>query len=167
MPSTDLVIFYEAVPSEIRSIQRKGRTGRSAAGRVVVLVTKGTSDEVFRYVSQSKERMMQKSMRELAGHSGEPAKPVAVDQALIDEFTPQGPAIHIDDRETASKVVEILSGMKGAAIRLERLPQGDYAIGDRIVVERKTARGLCRYPDKPGPFSGRQKRLPMPSPGPL
>jgi Fanconi anemia group M protein len=29
VPSTDLVIFYEAVPSEIRSIQRKGRTGRA------------------------------------------------------------------------------------------------------------------------------------------
>ena len=27
VPSTDMVIFYEAVPSEIRSIQRKGRTG--------------------------------------------------------------------------------------------------------------------------------------------
>jgi Fanconi anemia group M protein len=60
-------------------------------------------------------------------------------QALIEEFTPQGPAIRIDDRETSSKVVEELSSM-GAAIRLERLPQGDYAIGDRILVERKTAR---------------------------
>ena len=60
VPSTDLVIFYEAVPSEIRSIQRKGRTGRSGAGRVVVLVTKGTSDEVFRHVSQAKETMMHK-----------------------------------------------------------------------------------------------------------
>jgi Fanconi anemia group M protein len=28
----------------------------------------------------------------------------------------------------------------GAVIRLERLPHGDYAIGDRILVERKTAR---------------------------
>src|SRR5208337_4291341 len=54
-PSTDMVIFYEPVPSEIRSIQRKGRTGRSAAGKVVVLATKGTSDDVFRFVSQSKE----------------------------------------------------------------------------------------------------------------
>ena len=63
VPSTDMVIFYEAVPSEIRSIQRKGRTGRSAAGRVVVLVTKGTSDDVYRFVSQSKERRMQKNMQ--------------------------------------------------------------------------------------------------------
>jgi Fanconi anemia group M protein len=61
------------------------------------------------------------------------------EQASIEEFTPQGPKIIIDDRETSSKVVEVLSGM-GAAIRLERLAHGDYAIGDRILVERKTAR---------------------------
>ncbi len=139
VPSTDMVIFYEAVPSEIRSIQRKGRTGRSAAGRVVVLVTKGTSDEIFKFVSQSKEKQMQKSMRMMSGQTVSIQKPVEVEQASIDQFTPQGPKIVIDDRETSSKVVEVLSGM-GASIRLERLPQGDYAIGDRILVERKTAR---------------------------
>jgi ERCC4-related helicase len=139
VPSTDMVIFYEAVPSEIRLIQRKGRTGRHSAGRVVVLVTKDTSDEVFRHVSQSKEKRMHKSMRAMGALTEIPRKPVEVQQASIDAFTPQGPRIAIDDRETSSKVVEVLSGM-GAAIRIERLPQGDYAIGDRILVERKTAR---------------------------
>ena len=139
VPSTDLVIFYEPVPSEIRSIQRKGRTGRSGAGRVVVLTTKGTSDDVYRYVSQTKERQMQKNLRQMSGQGITAQQPVVAEQTQIEEFTPQGPAIHIDDRETSSKVVEILSGM-GAAIRLERLPQGDYAIGDRILVERKTTR---------------------------
>jgi ERCC4-related helicase len=139
VPSTDMVIFYEAVPSEIRSIQRKGRTGRSGAGRVVILVTKGTSDEVFRYVSQAKEKMMHKSLRSMGTMTSSGARPVTSEQASIEEFTPQGPKIVIDDRETSSKVVEELSGM-GAAIRLERLACGDYAIGDRILVERKTAR---------------------------
>ena len=140
VPSTDLVIFYEAVPSEIRSIQRKGRTGRHGAGRVVVLVTKGTSDEVFRHVSQVKERMMQKSMRTLNTALSAPREtPLVTEQAAIAEFTPNGPKIVIDDRETSSRVVELLSNM-GAAVRLERLPFGDYAIGDRILVERKTAR---------------------------
>ena len=140
VPSTDLVIFYEAVPSEIRSIQRKGRTGRSGAGRVVVLVTKGTSDEVFRHVSASKEKMMQNSMRSMGSMTSPlPPRAAPVEQASIDEFTPQGPKIVIDDRETSSRVVEHLSGM-GAIIRLERLPFGDYAIGDRILIERKTAR---------------------------
>jgi Fanconi anemia group M protein len=142
VPSTDMVIFYEAVPSEIRSIQRKGRTGRSRAGRVVVLVTKGTSDEVYRYVSQSKEMQMHRSMRAMSGGSMPPQQPVETTQAAINEFTPQGPRIVIDDRETSSKVVEVLSSM-GAAIRLERLPHGDFAIGDRILVERKTARDFA------------------------
>jgi Fanconi anemia group M protein len=139
VPSTDMVIFYEAVPSEIRSIQRKGRTGRSAAGRVVVLVSKGTSDEVFRHVSQAKETMMHKSMKAMGSIQSPLQKPVAVEQANIDAFTVQGPRIIIDDRETSSKVVEVLSEM-GAAIRLERLAHGDYAIGDRILIERKTVR---------------------------
>jgi len=140
VPSTDMVIFYEAVPSEIRSIQRKGRTGRHGAGRVVVLVTKGTSDEVFRHVSTAKEKMMHKSMRAMGSMTSAVPQPAPVPgQASIEEFTPQGPRIVIDDRETSSKVVEVLSGM-GAAIRLERLACGDYAIGDRILVERKTAR---------------------------
>ena len=139
VPSTDLVIFYEAVPSEIRSIQRKGRTGRSGAGRVVVLVTKGTSDEIFRHISTAKEKQMHKSMRTLSSTMSQLPKPVAAEQANIEEFTPQGPKIVIDDRETSSKVVEVLSGL-GAVIRLERLAHGDYAIGDRILIERKTAR---------------------------
>jgi Fanconi anemia group M protein len=139
VPSTDMVIFYEAVPSEIRSIQRKGRTGRSGAGRVVVLVTKGTSDEVFRHVSNNKEKMMHKSLRTMGSKTTPFQRPVEAEQACIEEFTPQGPKIVIDDRETSSKVVEQLSDM-GAAIRIERLPAGDYAIGDRILVERKTAR---------------------------
>jgi Fanconi anemia group M protein len=139
VPSTDLVIFYETVPSEIRSIQRKGRTGRSRAGRVVVLVTKGTSDEVFRHVSQSKEMMMHKSMRAMGRMNSPVEKPIAAEQASIEDFTVQGPRIIIDDRETSSKVVEVLSGM-GADIRIERLALGDYAIGDRILIERKTSR---------------------------
>ncbi|MHB8164212.1 MAG: DEAD/DEAH box helicase [Methanoregula sp.] len=141
VPATDMVIFYEAVPSEIRSIQRRGRTGRSGAGKIVVMVTKGTSDEAFRHVSASKEKQMHKSMRTMGGYTSAaaPQQPLVVEQETLDEFTPQGPKIIIDDRETSSKVVEVLSNM-GAVIRIERLPHGDYAIGDRILVERKTAR---------------------------
>jgi Fanconi anemia group M protein len=106
----------------------------------VVLVTRGTSDEVFRHVSQMKEKMMQKSMRSMGSMAQGAQRPLPVpEQASIEEFTPQGPKIVIDDRETSSKVVEVLSNM-GAAVRLERLAQGDYAIGDRILVERKTAK---------------------------
>lgn len=58
IPQVDLVVFYEPVPSEIRTIQRRGRTGRNAAGRVVMLVTKETRDEAFLYSARRKERKM-------------------------------------------------------------------------------------------------------------
>jgi len=58
IPATDLVVFYEPIPSEIRTIQRRGRTGRTRAGRVVMLVTRGTRDEAYLYSSRRKERRM-------------------------------------------------------------------------------------------------------------
>jgi len=54
IPQVDLVVFYEPVPSEIRTIQRRGRTGRSAAGRVIMLVTKDTRDEAYLYSARRK-----------------------------------------------------------------------------------------------------------------
>ncbi|MDD1706934.1 MAG: DEAD/DEAH box helicase [Methanoregulaceae archaeon] len=145
VPSTDMVIFYEAVPSEIRSIQRKGRTGRSGRGTIVVLVTKGTSDETFRYISQSREKAMASGIRRLGSRMDMPSSTAGnvedrhLPQKKIDEFLGDGPVIIVDDRETSSKVVERLSAL-GARIELRRLPFGDYAFGDRMIVERKRAR---------------------------
>ncbi|HRU80252.1 MAG TPA: DEAD/DEAH box helicase [Methanolinea sp.] len=142
IPSTDLVVFYEAVPSEIRSIQRKGRTGRSGRGRIVVLVTKGTTDEVFRYVSQTREKSMIAGIRRMhhgtAPFESVPRSPPAV-QSSIGDFPEKGPVVKVDDRETSSRVVEVLSTLR-VQLAIGRLPSGDYAIGDRILVERKTVR---------------------------
>lgn len=142
VPSTDLVIFYEAVPSEIRSIQRKGRTGRHRSGRIIVLVTKGTSDEAFRYVSQSKERAMLSGVKSLSNRpvpTGPAPGPMPDRQTSIASFSSAGPKIVADDRETSSRVVDHLHKL-GADLAIERLERGDYAIGNRILVERKTTR---------------------------
>jgi Fanconi anemia group M protein len=58
VPDVDMVIFYESVPTEIRKIQRRGRTGRTAPGKVVFIITKGTRDEAFFWSSYHKERKM-------------------------------------------------------------------------------------------------------------
>ena len=60
VPDVDLVVFYEAVPSEIRYIQRRGRTGRTAEGRVVILLAEGTVDESYYYSTLSKESRMRR-----------------------------------------------------------------------------------------------------------
>jgi len=36
VPAVDLAIFYEPVPSEIRTIQRRGRVGRTKVGKIVL-----------------------------------------------------------------------------------------------------------------------------------
>ena len=63
--STNAVIFYEPVPSEIRTIQRRGRTGRKNDGEVFVLIAKGTMDEVFENSSKKKEDQMRSRLEKL------------------------------------------------------------------------------------------------------
>jgi len=58
VPDVDHVIFYEAVPSEIRTIQRRGRTGRTRIGKVTVLMAEDTVDEAYYWSSVRKEERM-------------------------------------------------------------------------------------------------------------
>ncbi|MFQ5910412.1 MAG: DEAD/DEAH box helicase [Thermoplasmata archaeon] len=65
IPSTDLVIFYEPIPSEIRTIQRRGRTGRKRPGKVIVLGSKATRDEWYHLSAKRKERRMHRELEKL------------------------------------------------------------------------------------------------------
>ncbi|MFO8050785.1 MAG: helicase-related protein [Thermoplasmatota archaeon] len=58
IPDVDLVVFYEPIPSEIRTIQRRGRTGRSSKGKVLILVASRTRDEAYLWAERSKEKKM-------------------------------------------------------------------------------------------------------------
>ncbi|MFX1311633.1 MAG: DEAD/DEAH box helicase [Promethearchaeota archaeon] len=58
IPNVDAIIFYEPVPSEIRLIQRRGRTGRFAPGRCYILVTEKSVDVPFFIVARRKEGVM-------------------------------------------------------------------------------------------------------------
>ncbi len=80
IPSVDTVIFFEPIPSEIRSIQRRGRAGRMKAGNVFVLITTGTRDESYFYSSKKKEENMHKIVGKMQRQFSSGAKfpPVAV-----------------------------------------------------------------------------------------
>jgi Fanconi anemia group M protein len=251
IPTADLVIFYEPVPSEIRTIQRRGRTGRHRDGDVVVLIAEDTRDEGARAAALRKEenmhRAVQRVRRSLSrsahldlsnldefsvvddeevisaadfvssireehrpeiveedraeeetrtttptilppstfrprGQTGleqfksaskreesspepspeasdsdaqaktqtepepenQPANPVSIAQdllALEESSLPDvpGSVIAADDRELNSAVVARLKAL-GAEVVIERLKTGDFRIGERILVERKTVR---------------------------
>ena len=149
IPATDLIVFYEPVPSEIRSIQRKGRTGRKHEGRIVVLMARGSKDEAYYWSTDNKEKQMQKRIGELRNSLGEinPNKTMVqkAPQRQLLEFTESKDQtqtqIYIDHREIRSTVARELERL-GARIKLETLEVGDYALSDRVCVERKTTSDL-------------------------
>jgi Fanconi anemia group M protein len=71
VPEVDLVLFYEPVPTAIRSIQRKGRTGRQTEGRVVVLLAEDTRDEAYFWKARQDEKRMEEQLRGLKDVAGE------------------------------------------------------------------------------------------------
>ncbi|MEA1895494.1 MAG: DEAD/DEAH box helicase [Euryarchaeota archaeon] len=147
IPSTDLVLFYEPIPSEIRTIQRKGRTGRKRAGRIVVLIAKGSRDEAAYWISARKEAKMLATIANMSGSRSKlksvsmsmsrPIREPAIEQKQLTEFSGEGLVAYIDHREIRSGVSQIIEAA-GVEVVMRTLEIGDYLLSDRVCVERKT-----------------------------
>jgi ERCC4-related helicase/ERCC4-type nuclease len=146
IPSTDLVVFYEPIPSEIRAIQRRGRTARKMPGKVIILITKGTPDEAYYWSSKRKEKRMLTELDLIRAKLGKKFEDA---DALYEKITPFSQKtlteyeknndqlkIIIDHREYKSIVARNLS-LKGTSIEPQQLEVGDYVLSSRIGVERK------------------------------
>jgi len=100
VPEVDLVCFYEPVPTAIRSIQRKGRTGRQAEGKVVVLMAEDTRDEAFFWISRRREKKMASQLAELKEATDDIEETVGDDgQAGLDAFSGGSGDSAADDAE--------------------------------------------------------------------
>lgn len=133
--SVDLVVFFEPVPSAIRSIQRRGRTGRQSSGRVVVLVTKNTRDEVYRWTAHHKEKRMHRIISGLKTK----LQLQSDKQPTLASFigAKEGFRVLVDSREKSSNVVRELVNL-GINVSMQNLPTADYVISDRVGIELKT-----------------------------
>ena len=58
------MIFYEPVASEVRSIQRRGRTGRFGKGKVYILTMENSRDLSYYYSTGRKEKKMKNILRD-------------------------------------------------------------------------------------------------------
>ncbi|MFH1239835.1 MAG: DEAD/DEAH box helicase [Candidatus Diapherotrites archaeon] len=151
IPSVDLVIFYEPVPSEIRTIQRRGRTGRLKKGKAIILMARGTRDEAYYWASNAKEKRMHKTLGflkdDLAGQQRksdaqktETRKTDTSGQTTLSKFDSENMdkvIIYADSREQNSSVLRELEE-RGCYIKTKQLDVGDYVLTNDIVVERKT-----------------------------
>jgi len=150
IPSTDLVVFYEPVPSEIRLIQRRGRTARKMPGKVLILITKGTPDEGYYWSAKRKEKRMRSELELLRTKLTKQLKnpnsfesmyeKEKANQKTLGDYNKKNNEdllkIIVDHREYRSNVVKNLS-VKGVTIEPQQLDTGDYVLSSRIGVERK------------------------------
>ncbi|MBI1934968.1 DEAD/DEAH box helicase [Candidatus Woesearchaeota archaeon] len=135
IPKVDLVVFYEPIPSAIRSIQRRGRTGRQEKGRVIILMVKGTRDEAYKWVAHHKEKKMYRNLaalRKKMGFSLHEKKSEPVTKFVEDKIK-----IFADYREKASGVIKELAE-NGITVVLETLNSADYILSSRCGIEAKT-----------------------------
>ena len=155
----DVVVFYDVVPSAIRTIQRRGRTGRNSSGKVYILKTAGTREEGYFWAARSREKKMKVILKELRedfvkknqkkkgnGMSlnkfitpeKEGKKEKKQEVGSIPESTPsiEKLRIMVDSREMASTVVRSLSE-RDIELDLQTLPVADYIISERCGIERK------------------------------
>ncbi|MBQ6512133.1 DEAD/DEAH box helicase [Methanobrevibacter sp.] len=146
IPAVDLVILYEPVPSEVRMIQRRGRTGRKRTGRVKVLITNGTRDEGYYWSSVNKEVSMKNQLidpdvlEELNASAAlrmENEKKVKVLEKPKKENN--FPIVYADSREGNSKVIRHLTEME-MDVKIQSMAVADYQVSDEVAIERKTAK---------------------------
>ncbi|ELZ21671.1 Hef nuclease [Haloterrigena salina JCM 13891] len=118
VPEVDLVLFYEPVPTAIRSIQRKGRTGRQSEGRVVVLMAEDTRDEAYFWISRRREKEMESELRDLKGVADDLEEELDDSQQALTDFDDDAPEseVKVDGRsENPDAVGDSSSGSGGVS----------------------------------------------------
>ncbi len=136
IPQVDLVVFYEPVPSAIRSVQRRGRTGRLEKGEVIVLIGEGTRDERMLWSAKNKEKRMHRNLEELQKFM--PKK----EQRQLNQFEQKEKkelVIYADSREKHSDVLKKLFSLT-TKLEVKRLDVADYLVSDDVAIERKSVK---------------------------
>ena len=143
IPTVELVIFFEPVPSEIRTIQRRGRTGRHSKGKMIVLMAKNTRDEAFYWTARSKEIKMKETLHSMKKNNNFISEPKTPAQTLLGSFSEEKKQdnkiiIFADSREQASNIQKELFAHEDVKLITKALDIGDYVLSKDVCVERKT-----------------------------
>lgn len=144
VPEVDEVLFYEPIPSAIRHIQRRGRTGRQKKGFVTILITKNTRDEGYRWSAFHKEKRMYRLLKDMKGklRFGAVSSDAGAGNMALSDFSNKENkkenkiVIYADFREKGSGAMKELLA-NNVDLKLERLGIGDYVLSKNVAVECK------------------------------
>jgi Fanconi anemia group M protein len=144
--ASDAVVFYDNVPSAIRFVQRKGRTGRKNPGKIVIFLTEGSSDEAYYWIAVRREKTMREFIRSLQAESQIDVKQETlstyVEREKFLEEKDLAVKVFADLREGASRVIRELIRL-GVNVELKSLNVGDYIISENLAIERKKVEDLA------------------------
>lgn len=138
VPQVDLVVFYEPVSSAIRSIQRKGRTGRQEIGELVILITKDSKDEIYYWISKRKEKLMFKLLEEFN------YKRKLINQTALED-TSSVPIQIEKERDDNNPLIQTDSGIAHKLLDTSRNP---YAIGEQSPIQNNLQNNNSKLPIK-------------------
>jgi len=130
LPDMDIALLYDATPSGIRHIQRKGRVGRIRPGKVIALLSRGKETLFFKLASK-REREMERMLKRALSMSK--ASPLILEERQKGKIS-----IKIDFREVNGPVARLLISRNDVSIELVKIDGADYIINDRIFVSRLT-----------------------------
>jgi ERCC4-related helicase len=136
VPQVNIVIFYEPIPSAIRTIQRRGRTGRQESGRVIVLMALETRDVGYKWSAHHKEKKMYNTLAKIKNKLRLKYSP----QASLEKYAApeENTKVIVDHREKGNMVIKEMIEL-GIAIQLEKIDNADYLLSSRVGVEFKTS----------------------------
>ncbi|WEL23546.1 DEAD/DEAH box helicase [Candidatus Nanohalovita haloferacivicina] len=144
IPAVDKVIFYEPVPSAIRSIQRAGRTGRQESGEVHVLIAENTRDEGYYWSAHHKKKNMNKVLQQLKNED------LGQEQQTLQNYNDESKVTKLDDDEEDTDNVKVIAddrensiakelSRKNIEVDKQRLDVADFLISEDTAIERKKA----------------------------
>lgn len=151
IPKVDKVVFYEPIPSAIRSIQRRGRTGRLEKGEVTILITNNTRDVGYRWSSFHKEKRMYRNLEDIrkefsylgslvnkAETRAEEVPMAGSGNTTLNQFVPKDQKVMVlaDHRDKNNRVVKELIEL-GIEVKTDQLNSADYLVSGRVGVELK------------------------------
>lgn len=144
----DLVVFYDVVASEIRLIQRKGRTARHRKGRVVILYCKGTHDEVYLRIALSKLKKMNLNLK----------NPQQLKESYNEDFSTEKIQVNDPYLKTSEKFPQIA---KPKSTKSKKKPQHQSNLRSFIITEESRERESEQEVQDENSEVKISKRLPM------
>lgn len=139
IPQVDLVVFYSPVPSAIKTIQRRGRTGRQEVGKLSVLMAKGTKDEAYYWIARRGEQHMNSAIR-----SVQDRKENRLDNYFVKaekEKPEELVKIFADVREQGDVIEHLFD--KGVRVKTSQLKVGDFILSEDVGIERKNVKDFA------------------------